>query len=148
MNVEYESVVYGSGNVARNTPKGFANLYYDNVPSPLTVQGGGTATLLGEGGVLDGLESIFGNVAGGSAFGSVGGFLGTAISAVNTAKNIGKLSSAGIRSEVVNILSSPAAVGGIINSVGGVIGSVFPRNNGGNTDTQATQRSIIPGSGV
>jgi hypothetical protein len=148
MNVEYESVVYGSGNVARNTPKGFANLYYDNVPSPLTVAGGGTATLLGEGGVLDGLESIFGDVAGGSAFGSVGGFLGTAISAVNTAKNIGKLSSAGLKSEAINLLSSPAAIGGIINSVGGVIGSVFPRNNGGNADTEATQRSIIPGGGV
>jgi hypothetical protein len=148
MNVEYESVVYGTGNVARNTPKGFANLYYDNVPSPLTVAGGGTATLLGEGGVLDGLESIFGDVTGGSAFGSVGGFLGTAISAVNTAKNIGRLSGEGIRSEAINLLSSPAAIGGIINSVGGVIGSVFPRNNSGNNDTEATQRSIIPGSGV
>jgi len=102
--------------------------------------------LLGEGGVLDGLESIFGDVSSGSAFGSVGGFLGTAISAVNTAKNIGKLSGAGIRSEAINLLSSPAAIGGIVNSVGGVLGSVFPRNNGGNNDTPATQKALVPPS--
>jgi hypothetical protein len=148
MNIEYESVVYSSGTVSRDTPKGFANLYYDNVPSPLTVAGGGTATLLGEGGVLDGLESIFGSVTDGSAFGSVGGFMGTAIAAVNTAKNIGRLSGAGIRSEAINLLSSPAAIGGIVNSVGGVIGSVFPKNSGGSDTTEATQRSVIPGGGV
>ena len=148
MNIEYESVVYSSGSVARNTPKGFANLYYDNTPSPLTVAGGGVGNLLGEGGVLDGLESIFGDVSKGSAFGSVGGFLGTAIAAVNTAKNIGKLSGASLRAEAIGLLSSPATIGGIINTVGGTLGSVFPRNNGGNSDTQATQRSIIPGSGV
>lgn len=148
MNVDYESVVYSSGTVARDTPKGFANLYYDNVPSPLTVAGGGTATLLGEGGVLDGLESIFGDVAGGSAFGSVGGFLGTAISAVNTAKNIGKLSGAGLASEAINLLSSPATIKGIVNGVSGLAGAAFPKNNGGNADTEATQRSIIPGGGV
>jgi hypothetical protein len=144
MNIEYESVVYSSGSVTRDTPKGFANLYYDNVPSPLTVAGGGTSTILGEGGVLDGLESVFGDVSKGSAFGSVGGFLGTAIAAVNTAKNVGKLSKAGLRAEAIGLLSSPAAIGGIINTVGGTLGSVFPRNNGGNGNTQATQRSIAP----
>jgi hypothetical protein len=108
------------------------------------VAGGGVGNLLGEGGVLDGLESIFGDVAGGSAFGSVGGFLGTAIAAVNTAKNIGKLSKSSLQAEAIGLLSSPAAIGGIINTVGGTLGSVFPRNNGGNGNTQATQRSIAP----
>jgi hypothetical protein len=144
MNIEYESVVYSSGNVAKNTPKGFANLYYDSVPSPLTVAGGGVGNLLGEGGVLDGLESVFGDVSSGAAFGSVGGFLGTAIAAVNTAKNIGKLSKASLRAEAIGLLSSPAAIGGIINTIGGTLGSVFPKNNGGNGGTQATQRSIAP----
>lgn len=144
MNIEYESVVYGTGNVARNTPKGFANLYYDNVPSPLTVGGGGVGNLFGEGGVLDGLESIFGDVAGGSAFGSVGGFLGTAISAVNTARNIGKLSGASIAKEAINILSSPAALKGVVNSVGGIVGIVVPNNSSSNDTTPATQRSVVP----
>jgi len=148
MNIEYESVVYSSGSVARDTPKGFANLYYDNVPSPLTVAGGGTATLLGEGGVLDGLESIFGDVAGGSAFGSVRGFLGTAIAAVNTAKNASKLTGAGLASEAINILSSPATIKGIVNGVSGLAGAAFPKNSGGVDTTEATQRSVIPGGGV
>lgn len=144
MNIEYESVVYSTGSVSRNTPKGFANLYYDNVPSPLTVAGGGVGNLFGDGGVLDGLESIFGDVAGGSAFGSPGGFLSTAISAVNTARNIGKLSGASIASEAINILSSPSALKGVVNSVGGIVGMVVPKNSGTADTTTATQKSVVP----
>jgi hypothetical protein len=50
--------------------------------------GGGVSTLTGDGGVLDGLESVFGAVGDGSAFASFGGFLGTAISAVNAVNNL------------------------------------------------------------
>lgn len=145
MSIEYESVIYSQGNVARNSPKGFANLYYDNVPSPLSVAGGGTATLLGEGGVLDGLESIFGNVADGTAFGSVGGFLGTAINAINTAKNFKSLSKEGIRQEAINILSSPTTIRGAVNTVGGIVGAAFPKNSGTNTTTTATPRNLLGG---
>ena len=148
MNIEYESVTYSSGEVQPDTPKGFATLYYDSVPSPLTVAGGGVANLAGEGGVLDGLESIFGDVAGGSAFSSPGSFLSTAIKAVNTAKNIGKLTGAGLRAELTGLITSPAAIGGIVNTVGGLVGAAFPKNNGGTADTQATQKTMIPGSGV
>jgi hypothetical protein len=56
MTLEYESVKYSAGQVAYNSPKGFATLHYDSVPSPISVAGGGVATLTGEGGVLDGLE--------------------------------------------------------------------------------------------
>ncbi len=145
MSIEYESVMYSTGNVSRNTPKGFANLYYDNVPSPLSVAGGGTATLLGEGGVLDGLESIFGDVASGEAFGSVGGFLGTAIKTINSAKNFKSLSKESIRQEAVNILSSPTTLRNSINTIGGVVGAAFPKNSGGNTTTTATQKNLLGG---
>jgi len=143
MGIEYESVIYSSGNVSRNNPKGFANLYYDNVPSPLTVAGGGVSTLLGEGGVLDGLEQVFGDVAGGSAFGSVGGFLGTAIKAINTAKNFKSLSKEGLKQEAINILSNPATVRGTINTVGGIVGAAFPKNSGTATGTTATQKRLV-----
>lgn len=142
MQIEYESVVYGAGSVARNTPKGFANLYYDNVPSPLTVAGGGVGNLLGEGGVLDGLESIFGDVSNGSAFGSIGGFLGTAIKAVNTAKNIGKLSGKSLRSEALGLISSPAALRGVFGAVGGIAGLVLPKNSGSG-NTTATPKNFV-----
>lgn len=143
MSIEYESVIYSTGNVSRNSPKGFANLYYDNSPSPLTVAGGGTSTLLGEGGVLDGLESIFGDVSGGGAFGSVGGFLGTAIKAINTAKNFSGLTKEGIKQEAINILSNPTTLRNTINTVGGVVGAAFPKNSGENSTTTATQRNLV-----
>ena len=153
MNIEYESVVYSSGEVSVDNPKGFATLYYDNAPSPLTVAGGGVANLFGEGGVLDGVESIFGDIAGGSAFDSPGGFLNTTIKALNTAKNVSRLSNqpggilGALKGEAINVLSSPAGIKGIVNTVGGVVGAAFPRNNGTTSTTEATQKTLAPGSG-
>lgn len=143
MNVEYESIVYQAGNVGRDSPKGFATLYYDNTPSPLTVAGGGVANLFGDGGVLDGLESVFGAVADGTAFGSVGGFIGTAIQAVNTARNASRLSGRSIGQEVIGALATNPA--GIVNRVGGLVNTAFPRNSISDQTTPATQRRIVPG---
>ena len=143
MTVEYEAVLYSAGNVSFNNPKGFANLYYDKVPSPLTIQGGGVGNLLGEGGVLDGLESVFGDIAGGTAFGSPGNFLSTAIAAVNTARNLNSLSKEGLKREAINILSNPATISGAVNTIGGVVGAVFPKNSGTNTPTEAIQKNLI-----
>lgn len=142
MTLEYEAVQYTGGNVSYNSPKGFATLHYDLVPSPLSVQGGGVANLFGDGGVLDGLESIFGNVADGSAFGSIGGFLGTAISAVNTYKNFKNLSKDSIKGEVINILNSPEVIRGAVNTVGGIVGAVFPKNSAQTPSTPATQKKL------
>jgi len=145
MNVEYESIAYESGEVSAGNPKGFATLYYDNVPSPLTVAGGGVSNVFGEGGVLDGLESVFGDVAGGSAFSSPGAFLGTAIKALNTAKNIGNVSGESLRREAIGLITSPAAISGIVNTVGGVVGAAFPKNNTSDATTPATQKRLAPG---
>jgi len=128
MSVQYEAVQYSSGEVSVNRPKGFATLHYDTAPSPLSVAGGGSATITGEGGVLSGLEQVFGDVSSGSAFESPGGFLSTAIKAVNTYNNFKGLSKEGIKNEAINILNNPATVRGVVNSVGGLVGSVFPKN--------------------
>ena len=143
MTIEYESVIYSSGNVSRNNPKGFANLYYDNIPSPLSVAGGGVSNVFGEGGVLDGLEQIFGDVAGGEAFGSVGGFLGTAIKAVNTYRNFKGLSKESFKQEAINILNNPATIRGTVNTVGGIVGAAFPKNSGTSSLTPASQRNLL-----
>jgi hypothetical protein len=93
--------------------------------------------------VLDGVEQIFGNIAGGKAFGSVGGFLGTAAMAFNTVKNAGKIN---LGREAVNILSNPTAVTGIINNVGGLLGSVIPKSGGSaTTGTIATAKKLVGG---
>lgn len=71
MTVQYESVLYSSGYTSVNTVKGFADLHYDKSPSPLSVAGGGTNSILGPGGILaaadeitkDGMAGNFGSAA-------------------------------------------------------------------------------------
>lgn len=53
MTIEYESILYFYGTTSSNTVKGFADLHYDKMPSPLTPAGGGTKSILGPGGLLD-----------------------------------------------------------------------------------------------
>jgi hypothetical protein len=143
MTVEYESVAYSAGSVTQNSPKGFATLHYDTVPSPLTVAGGGTSTLLGQGGVLDGLESIFGNLANGSTFNSAGGFLGTAIATINTYKNFKNLSSSQVKNELGNVLQSPAVISRAVSTIGGVVGAVFPKNSQASDATVGSQKKVV-----
>jgi hypothetical protein len=87
MQLEYESVVYSGGTVTQDTPKGFATLHYDLIPSPLSVAGGGTSTLGGPGGLLAGMETIFDNVATGNIF-TLSGLAETAITGFNMSKNL------------------------------------------------------------
>lgn len=141
MTIEYESVLYSAGQVSYDNPSGFATLHYDTVPSPLTVQGGGVANLFGDGGVLDGLESIFGDVESGTAFGSLGGFIGTAIKAINVGRNIGNIN---IGREIRGIISNPNTLKGVINNVSGLVGTSFPKPSSGNGSTPATQKTITP----
>jgi hypothetical protein len=144
MTLEYEAVQYSTGTVRKNTPKGFATLHYDAVPSPLSVQGGGVATLTGDGGVLDGLESIFGDLSSGNTFDSFGGFMSTAIKSINTYKNFSKLSLNQIKSEAVNILSNPQNISTAISTVGGVVGAVFPSNTSTTQGTPSSPKKMLP----
>jgi hypothetical protein len=145
MSLEYEAVKYSQGQVRYNEPKGFATLHYDTVPSPITVAGGGVSTLTGAGGVLDGIEQIFGNVENGVVFDSVGGFIGTAIGAINTYKNVRQLSSAQLKSEAINILSNPRNIGTAISTVGGVVGAVFPKSATTEPTTTGRPRNLTLG---
>jgi hypothetical protein len=142
MTVEYESVKYSAGNVTVGSPKGFATLHYDNVPSPLSVAGGGVANLTGAGGVLDGLEQIFGDLESGLTFDSFGGFLGTAIKSVNTYKNLSNLTKAGLRTEAINILSNPTNIATAVSTVGGVVGAVFPKSSTNTGTTTALPKTL------
>jgi hypothetical protein len=142
MTVEYEAVKYSAGNVSINSPTGFAQFHYDTVPSPLSVAGGGVSNLVGEGGVLDGMEQIFGDISKGTPFDSVGGFLGTAIKSINTYKNFKNLSKDGLKNEAINILSNPRNIATAVSTVGGVVGTVFPKSGSGAGTTTATQRNL------
>ena len=147
MTLEYEAVVYSAGTVSEGSPKGFATLHYDNAPSPLSVAGGGVSNLVGEGGVLDGLESVFGAVGDGTAFSSGEGFLRTAIGALNTYKNAKSLTKDGLKAEAINILSSPAGTQAVANTISGVAGAVFPKNDPNNTTTNGSQKKLTDTEG-
>ena len=142
MTLEYEAVRYSTGNVSVRSPKGFATLHYDTVPSPLSIAGGGVATLTGEGGVLDGLDQIFGDVGSGAAFETPGGFIGTLAKTFNTYKNFKSLSKDQLASEAIGILSNPGNITAAANRIGGVIGAVFPKTASTETTTDARQRNI------
>jgi hypothetical protein len=142
MTLEYESVAYTSGNVSFGSPKGFATLHYDALPSPLSVQGGGVANVLGPGGVLDGLDQIFGSVSSGEAFASAGGFLSTAIATINTYNNARDLSKEGLQQEAITILSNPETLRTAASTVGGVIGAVFPKSTSSTLSTEAVQKNL------
>jgi hypothetical protein len=147
MTLEYEAVKYSSGSVAYDSPKGFATLHYDLLPSPLSVAGGGVSTLTGAGGVLDGVEQIFGDIAGGSTFDSLGGFLGTAIKSVNTYKNFKGLTKEGLKNEAINILSNPANISSAASTVGGVVGAIFPKSTNVTGQTDASPKLLTSNQG-
>lgn len=138
MTLAYESVYYGQGIVQRGDPEGFALEHYDNSPSPLTVAGGGTATLFGNGGVIAGASQVLGSVFSGQAFESPLNFISTAIKTVNTYENAKKLTNAGVQAEGKKILTQT------LNSVAttgltGVNGVAFPQSTVNSTGTvQAT----------
>ena len=142
MTLEYEAVRYTTGNVSVGKPKGFATLHYDTVPSPLSIAGGGVATLTGEGGVLDGLEQIFGDVGSGAAFETPGGFIGTLAKTFNTYKNFKSLSKDQLASEAINILSNPGNITAAANRVGGVVGAIFPKSAITETTTNASEKRL------
>lgn len=66
MTIEYESVLYYYGSVSANTTKGFVDLHYDKHPSPLTPAGGGTASIFGQGGLLQTADEVIGDLASGN----------------------------------------------------------------------------------
>lgn len=56
MTISYESVLYAGG--AASFARGFADLHYDKSPSPLTVAGGGTNSILGPGGLVSAFSEV------------------------------------------------------------------------------------------
>jgi hypothetical protein len=162
MTIQYETVFYGQGQVQVDNPPGFATFHYDNSPSPLSIQGGGTSTLLGPGGVIPGALELFGdvnNVLNGN--GSPLSLLGAGLTGVNLIKNASKLTGAGIAAEGYSIagglLGAIGANGGKNGNIsgaisgigGGAVGAALGIFKGGNSSTngqtQATTRSIIGG---
>jgi hypothetical protein len=85
MQIFYETVLYGAGKVDTTDPLGFATIHYDKEPSPLSLLGGGTTSIFGPGGIVDGIGSVIGDVANGQVN------VGTILKGINTYNNAKKI---------------------------------------------------------
>ena len=117
MQILYETVIYKSGVINRNSVPGFATINYDKEPSPLTVLGGGTNSIFGPGGVIDGVGSVIRNY-------QEGNILGAILAATNTYNNAKKIKKKDAKEELKGIakkgvLEVAKEAGTITNPVGG-----------------------------
>ena len=96
MQILYETVIYKSGIINKNNVPGFATINYDNSPSPLTVLGGGTNSIFGPGGVVDGVGSVIRNVQSGTILGAI-------LGASNTYNNAKKIKKSAVKEELKGI---------------------------------------------
>ena len=96
MQILYETVLYKTGIINKNNVPGFATINYDHSPSPLTILGGGTNSIFGPGGVVDGIGSVITNVQSGNILGAI-------LSASNTYNNVKKIKKKDVKAELKGI---------------------------------------------
>jgi hypothetical protein len=123
MQVEYESVMYGRGLTTQDNPAGFADpSHYDVTPSPLSIEGGGSTNLFGDGGILSGITSVFKDIENGNSN------IGTVLTGINTIRNINNLSNADLNAEKDSILNGALAIFAT-SAINGLNNAVFPSGN-------------------
>lgn len=107
MTVAYESVLYGTGFVKQDNPKGFSTLHYDKTPGPLSIFGGGNSSILGAGGIIAGANEVFGGAGDTSPL----GLLKTARGATQLIGNIKNVTKSSLLAEGKSILSKTLTTG-------------------------------------
>ena len=91
MQVGYEAIQYETGSVSNQTVLGFGEIHYDNSPSPLSSIGGGTRSILGPGGLVQGAGDVVTNLQNGN-------FLGAALGGLRTGTNLKNMSLSAVAS--------------------------------------------------
>ena len=152
MQILYETVRYNSGvirpqglNRGEGVP-GFATIHYDNEPSPLTILGGGTNSIFGPGGVVDGIGSVIRNVQSGNILGAI-------LGASNTYNNAKKIKKSDVKEELKGIakegvLEVGKQAGSITNpvaafTVGAVLAAGTIASGKGTVDNNAKENSTV-----
>jgi hypothetical protein len=133
MTIAYEAVSYDIGAIEGDNVIGFAKDHYDKLPSPLAPAGGGTRTIFGTGGLLNGIASAA------ESF-SNGNYLTGSIEAINTYQNSKKLTKAGVTAEGSSLLAGAAVVGAGL-AINGIKDTFFPAKKP-NDSTTATPSQI------
>lgn len=155
MTIQYEAVTYQKGFV---TPNQFGDmtLRYDLQPSPLTPAGGGTASILGPGGILDSATDVVGDLKNGNILGAV--FKAGRSIQANKNTNLKAIAIEEVQNIGVGILrgqnpQSRIAVPGVSNLVGSVqqgVSGLFSRvtGAGGVPGPTGTNNTLLAGLGV
>jgi hypothetical protein len=144
MTMRYETVKYYSGAIGGVRPDtnvvGFADpAYYDNVPSALS-RPGSTATVFGQGGLIDAGVGIVADLQSGSVAGVIGA-VQKAGAAFNTFK--GK-NLASIANQEMKTIAKDVLIGSLPAAQKAVIGSTTPTINPGTGQPQP-QRGVLDG---
>lgn len=127
MSVVYENVLYNNGSIGKGSRSGiFAEAFYDSSPSPLSIAGKGSLSLFGSGGIIGGIEDVFGE--NGSL--AQGNYLAAALQAATLIKNAGQITEQQLSAEGYSMLG--AAVGVAVSSKNGEIIQNL-QNNFGNS---------------
>lgn len=151
MTFAYEAVQYEYGPVSQGTVMGWQMMHYDTTPSPLTVLGGGTTSILGPGGLADVIGTTATNLQNGNygvaALGLLRGastFKGADLStiAVNEASQIAKDIIRGQNTQatifVPTINSVSSSVSKAVTSIPGLTGGTNTIRNMNNQTNLAT----------
>lgn len=147
MQIAYEAVIYGTGAVKNGMPKNFATEYYDKSPSPLTLLGGGKASLFGQGGILAGAGDIIGDLATGDAFKNPSAFLGTLVKGASVLKAAKSVTKGSVKKELLGIVDGAASRATGIN-LSGISNVIFPKSGGaGQTNTTSATANKPPSNG-
>jgi hypothetical protein len=102
MAIAYEAIHYESGPVSSGKVQGFAHVHYDKTASPLTSIGGGTNSLFGQGGIVQGAGDVLTNLAAGNFGAAALGALRTGTNLKNT--DIKSAASAELKQTAMDIL--------------------------------------------
>tara|TARA_R110000737_G_scaffold9791_3_gene25523 strand:- start:2193 stop:3485 length:1293 start_codon:yes stop_codon:yes gene_type:complete len=146
IDVAYEAVFYNQNSItagANGEPVGFGQDHYDNMPSPISLEGGGN---LGLGGTVTGAINLYDFIASGEAYNNP---LLAVLQGAQLIGNVRNLSKEGLRQEGFNILTNAIGQSAGIN-VSGVAQTFFPKNNGngGSKDTLLAVAGIAAATAV
>jgi hypothetical protein len=129
MTVAYEAVQYSRGAIGQDSPAGFGADHYDQTPSPLSLAGGGTVSLLGVGGIADGINRI----ASGEA---------NILETINTFTNVKQLSAEGLRQEGISAITGGLAQFAKTN-VSGLPNTNIPKSQNGTANKTPTSGGTV-----
>jgi len=141
MTISYETVLYAGG--FATYARGFADLYYDKSPSPLSVLGGGTNSFLGPGGIVNAFSEVI-SQGSNKNFGAAALIGATAFSRNKNADLGGMIRAEGLQA-FDNILIN-GNLGSGLNQTYVPYRGVNTTNGAGFQSALATSTSIAPGS--